>query len=125
MDAGPPGSLKLPRTHRIKSAGDFTRAKLQGRRAASGCLLANWLVLPAGKTSRVGVITSRRIGEATTRSRARRLLREAFRVHQRDLLRPVDLVLVARASIVGKGFAEVENDLLNALRRAGLLKEKA
>ena len=121
MDAGPPGSLKLPRTRRIKSAGDFTRAKLQGRRAASGCLLANWLDLPAGKPSRVGVITSRRIGKANKRARARRLLREAFRVHRRELSRPVDLVLVARASIVGKAFAQVESDLLAALKRAGLL----
>ena len=56
------------------------------------------------------------------RNRARRLLRETFRLHQRDLAPPVDLVLVARPSIVGKGFAEVEKDFLTTLRKARLLK---
>ena len=49
------------------------------------------------------------------------MLREAFRVHQRELTQPVDLVLVARQSIVGRGLAEVEKDFVATLRRAGLL----
>jgi ribonuclease P protein component len=56
------------------------------------------------------------------RSRARRLLRESFRLHQHELARPIDLVLVARPSIAGKRFAEVERDFLTTLRKAGLLK---
>ena len=56
------------------------------------------------------------------RNRARRLLRESFRVHQHDLAAPVDLVLVARPSIVGKGYVDVEKDFLTTLRRARLLK---
>jgi hypothetical protein len=34
----------------------------------------------------------------------------------------VELVLVARNSIAGKKFADVEKDFLAALKRAGLLK---
>ena len=68
------------------------------------------------------VITSRKMGEAVARNRARRLLREAFRLHQHDLRCPVDLVLVARNSIVGKKLAGVEHDFLKALRQAKLLK---
>jgi ribonuclease P protein component len=56
------------------------------------------------------------------RSRARRLLRESFRQHQHELSQPVELVLVARHSIAGRGFAEVEKDFLAALNRANLLK---
>ena len=56
------------------------------------------------------------------RSRARRLLRESFRQHQHELSQPVELVLVARNSIAGKKFAEVEKDFLAALNRAGLLE---
>jgi ribonuclease P protein component len=59
------------------------------------------------------------------RNRARRLLREAFRLHQHDLARPVSLVLVARASIVAKLFAGVEKDFLTAMRKADLLKAAA
>jgi len=77
--------------------------------------------LPAKSSHRLGVVTSGKIGNAVIRNRARRLLREAFRQHQHDFLQPVDLVLVARASIVGKGFAAVEKDFLTILSKAGLL----
>ena len=121
MGASP--SLGLPRERRIKQGRDFARAKTQGKRVYSGCLIANWLVLPAGSPTRIGVITARKIGGAVARTRARRLLREAFRLHQPDLMQPVDLVLVAQPSIVDKAFADVERDYLAALRRARLLKE--
>jgi ribonuclease P protein component len=58
------------------------------------------------------------------RNRARRLLREAFRLHQHGLTGAVELVLVPRPSIAGKKFFDVERDFLVALRKAGLLKEK-
>ena len=87
-----------------------------------GCLIANWHPLPQGATPRLGVVTSRKIGGAVVRSRARRLLRESFRQHQNELAQPVELVLVARPSIAGRAFAEVEKDFLTTLQRAGLLK---
>jgi ribonuclease P protein component len=98
------------------------RVRQAGERLALGCLIANWQILPAGAAPRLGVVTSRKIGGAVQRSRARRLLRESFRQHQHDLARPVDIVLVARNSIAGKKFAQVERDYLTALTRAGLIK---
>jgi ribonuclease P protein component len=93
----------------------------QGQRLACGCLVVNWQPLPEGQ-SRLGVITSSRIGGAVVRNRARRLLREGFRQHRSRLLQAVDLILVARPSIVGKTYSEVERDFLASLRKAGLLK---
>jgi ribonuclease P protein component len=119
--AGTPSSrLPFPRASRLKRRGEFARAKAEGRRLVSGCLIANVLPRPLGQTSRLGVVTSKKIGNAVARSRARRLLRECFRLHQRELARPVDLVLVARASIAGKKLADVEMDLMRVLRQARL-----
>jgi len=116
---------RLGRAQRIQRSSDFARLRQRGERLALGCLVANWQDLPGGASPRVGVITSRKIGNAVARNRARRLLRESFRRHQHDFARPVDLVLVARNSIAGKGFAEVEKDFLVALKRAKLLKVEA
>src|SRR6266404_1040748 len=113
--------LRLGRDLRIKQGRDFARLRQQGQRLATGCLLANWRRLPADSRSRLGVITSGKIGNAVVRSRARRLLREVFRLHQHELAQPVDLVLIARASIRGKGCGEVEKDFLTTLRKARLL----
>jgi len=116
------GHLRLRRPARLQHQRDFARVRQQGQRLALGCLVANWHPLPEGATPRLGVVTSRKIGGAVVRSRARRLLRESFRQHQKEFAQPVELVLVARNSIAGKKFAEVEKDFLTTLRRAGLLK---
>jgi ribonuclease P protein component len=115
-------TLGLGRERRIKQGRDFLRIRSEGKRFSCGCLIANW-ASAAGPRSRIGVITGRKMGNAVARARARRLLREAFRVHQAELLNAVDLVLVARPSIVGKGFSEVERDLLEAFRKGRLLKQ--
>ena len=80
------------------------------------------MILPAGSRSRLGVITTRKLGKAPVRSRARRLLRESFRLHQGELREPVAIVLVARNSILGRKLAEVERDYLACLRQGSLLK---
>ncbi len=120
MAGTPSPRLTFPRSRRLKRPGEFARAKADGRRLVCGCLIANVLARPPGHGSRLGVVTSKKIGNAVARSRARRLLRECFRLHQRELARPVDLVLVARPSIAGKKMAEVELDLLRVLRQARL-----
>jgi ribonuclease P protein component len=117
-----PRRLQFCRGARIKQGRDFRRVRQGGERLVCGCLIANWQRLRAEAASRLGVITSSRIGGAVVRNRARRLLREAFRLHQHDLSAPVDLVLVARASIAGKAFTEVERDFLTALRKARLFR---
>jgi ribonuclease P protein component len=115
-------SLRFGRDSRLAQSRDFARVRQKGERLALGCLIANWNKLPAGAAPKLGVVTSKKIGGAVVRSRARRLLRETFRRHQYDFAQPVELVLVARNSIVEKDFAAVEKDFLTALRRAKLLK---
>ncbi|HVU08590.1 MAG TPA: ribonuclease P protein component [Verrucomicrobiae bacterium] len=122
MPAESPKRLRLNRALRLGQNRDFARLRQQGERFAQGCLIANWNKLPEGATPKLGVVTSRKIGGAVERTRARRLLRESFRLHQNELSQPVELILVARNSIAGKRFADVEKDFLTALNRAGLLK---
>jgi ribonuclease P protein component len=122
MRADPPKRLRLGRASRLAQSRDFARVRQQGERLAQGCLIANWNKLPEGAPPKLGVVTSRKIGGAVARSRARRLLRESFRQHQHEFAQPVELVLVARNSIAGKKFADVEKDFLAALNRAGLRK---
>ncbi|MSU35477.1 MAG: ribonuclease P protein component [Pedosphaera sp.] len=131
----------FPRTVRIQDSRDFTRLKDSGKRLSQGCLILNWHcggaeaidvgvngIAAVGRplpTTRLGVITSRRIGGSVVRNRARRLLREAFRIHRTRLQPGCDLVIIARKSIGNLGLAGVELDFIAACRRARLLQSEA
>ena len=123
MSAGPQAPLRLKSAMRLRTQRDFVKIKADGRRVVHGCMIANWLPLPPRATPQLGVITSRRLGNSVVRSRARRLLRETFRLHQHQLRQPMAVVLIARPSIVGKPLAVVEHDYLQILRRGGLINE--
>lgn len=115
-------SLGFGRERRLKKNWEFQKVRNEGERVARGTLIGNWRVLEPGAVSRLGVVTSAKIGGAVQRNRARRLLREVFRLHQHELKHPVELVLVARNSIVGKSFQEVERDYLRFLEQVRLKK---
>ena len=116
-----PARLRLTRAMRIRQGSDFARLKRQGRRLAHGCLVINWLELSAGSQSRFAVITTRKLGNAVVRNRCRRLLRECFRVHQHALRQPVEMVMIARRSLVDCKYASVEQNYLAVMHDAKLI----
>ena len=109
----------------MKRQSDFAKARALGQRFVSGCLIANVRRRADGGTNRVGVVTGKKIGNAVQRSRARRLLRETFRLHQRQLEGPAGRGPAARLSIAGKVRTAVERDYLRALRQARVLGSRS
>lgn len=71
---------------------------------------------------RLGLATSRRVGDAVARNRAKRLLRESFRRNKTEAIRGLDLVLVPKREIGGKGLSEIEAEYRSRLAR--LLKRR-
>lgn len=80
----------------------------------------NWLCHSDSREVRLGIVTGRRIGGAVVRSRARRMMREAFRQLQHQIQPGVDIILVARASLANRPLAGVSRDLQRCLREAKL-----
>jgi ribonuclease P protein component len=74
---------------------------------------------------RLGVVAGARTGKAVQRNRARRLLREAFRLNREKLHGNGDIVLSARSSICDTTYGEVSRELLELARRAGLYGDRA
>jgi len=85
--------------------------------------LVMWVRRAPDACRRVGVVASKRtFRRAVDRNRARRLLREAFRLNRYQLDPGVDVVLLARRRILSVKRADVEQDLGRSCRDAAILK---
>ena len=62
------------------------------------------------------------VGGAVQRNRAKRRLREVFRRHQKLLPKDADLVIVARAAVNRRPFAELERKFIEACQRIAAVR---
>jgi ribonuclease P protein component len=115
---------RLFKSQRIRKWSEFEEFRLPGvRRVHGGVLLLKSLVratgAPRGGTvrPRIALITSRKIGNAATRNRIRRVMREAFRLNG-ALFDPVrDYLLIALPGIADKANGEVTAIILRSAKK--------
>lgn len=68
--------------------------------------------------ARFGFTATKRLGNAVTRNRARRRLKETVRILAGDLARPgYDYVVIARNGALTRSFSDIGKDLQAALGR--------
>lgn len=103
---------------------DFRRAYKRGKSYVSPFLVVYVVKNRLGLTQ-VGITTSKKIGNAVVRSRARRVLREAYRGLMARVEPGYDLVFVARGRTPGAKSTQVQKHMERQLSAAGLLKEEA
>ena len=123
-DKTPPPRLRFPKAARLTRPGEFGRVKEKGRSFPGRFLVLGVLLdaEPPGHDSRLGLVTSRRVGNAVVRNQVRRRLREAIR-QTRPRLRPgCWLVVVARYTAARATGAELDAEWRKLARQAGILR---
>lgn len=63
--------------------------------------------------NRFGISVSKKVGNSIVRHRITRLIREVYRLHQSDLIKGKDIVVVARVNSKGKNYWEIESAFLH------------
>lgn len=114
----------MERRLRLRAGADFQRVRVGGHHFG-GRLLRLTVAQGRCAHNRYGLVTGRQIGGAVQRNRVRRLLREALRNLHPGLEPGHDVVIVARAGLVGKPLACVYRALRQQMRRAGMLAGEA
>ena len=112
----PGGLAGYPKAARVRRRAEFTACYERGRRLHSPHFLL--FLLPGHEArSRTGMAVSRKVGDAVTRNRIKRLLREFFRLHA-GALPSGDVVAVAKrqAGQAGLDLAAVTAELLPLLQ---------
>jgi ribonuclease P protein component len=113
-------SAPFPRSARILLSRDFQNV-FDHETNVVGKLMVMWLGKSEGPGFRLGVIASKRtFRRAVDRNRAKRLLREAFRLNRATLKGSGDLVIVARRRILGMKRQAVEREFMKLAHRLGI-----
>jgi ribonuclease P protein component len=103
---------------RIRRRPDFQQVHERGIRLSGRFMTAVFLPnnLP---NDRLGIIASRRLGDAVQRNRAKRLIREIFRLNKRSRAAGTDIVIIPRGDLVKAPFPALEADYRGLLHRHG------
>ncbi len=73
--------------------------------------------------NRLGITCTKTVGKAVERNRAKRLMREAYRLNEEKLKRSIDCVMVARTRAKDAAFCDVEKDFLYAVAKLSCLED--
>ncbi|MBQ1410550.1 MAG: ribonuclease P protein component [Oscillospiraceae bacterium] len=73
--------------------------------------------------SRLGITTGVKLGHAVERNRARRRIRETYRLNECRLKPGYDIVIVARTAAIEGDFNELQQSFLHQCKKLHLLKE--
>jgi len=107
--------------HRLRARAEFERVRREGH-SWSHRLLVLVACRNELQITRVGVTASRGVGGAVERNRARRLMREAWRMCAAHIVPGWDALLIARTAIAKVKMQEVAAALESLLRQAHLVE---
>ncbi|GAB4237561.1 MAG: hypothetical protein OHK0028_14890 [Deltaproteobacteria bacterium] len=114
----PPGDRPrgFPASERLRTDREFREVVRKGARVHT----AHYTVyrdFPGGETRKVGISAGKRAGGAVGRNRAKRLLREFYRLHKGDFPKGSRTAIVVKSPPEGAVLSSVCEELLPALRR--------
>jgi len=106
-------TVSLKQNHQFRSL--YARGK-----NAAGVYLVLYARKNRAGVSRLGIAASTKLGNAVKRNRARRRLKEAYRLNETGFSKGVDLVIAARSRVIDAPFDAVCGELLRLGRKLGI-----
>ena len=112
----------FPKSVRLLKSNQFDRVMKKRQSAADG-LMVLYAASNDLDTCRLGLIVSRKCGNAVVRNRWKRMLREAFRLELSQMTGNLDLVVIPRRGAtpelnrLRKSFRDLSSQLLRRLRQ--------
>lgn len=108
--------MGIPASQRLRKQSDFQQVRKSEHRVHCGPFIVQIELSGAESTSPplLGVIASRRVGNAVKRNRGKRLMREIFRRNAATLPRGGRFVIVLRSSFTRCDYAGLEKEFNGA-----------
>ncbi|HVR07020.1 MAG TPA: ribonuclease P protein component [Thermoanaerobaculia bacterium] len=111
-----PGGEGLAASERLLRRADYLRCYRTGRRR-QGALVALYLIPNQAGHPRIGITTTRKVGNSVVRHRLKRWIKETYRRWPgRSSLAPLDLVAHLKPEARKASFGDVQRDLVGLLQ---------
>lgn len=112
---------KLPKVRILRRKNDFQKIHRFGKSYANRYLVM-YVFTAIGLEGRVGFAAGRKLGNAVTRNRVKRLMRECYRLNQQKIDKRYTILLVGRKAAAAEKYDVMEKAFLNLGRKAKVLK---
>jgi len=108
----------FPKSERLRVRPDFKKVMTLGRKQTVDRTCTLFFLPNDLGRKRLGIIASRKVGNAVARNRAKRKIREIFRRHKNLGQRDMDIVVISARKLVNLPYAILEQKLTQTLRAA-------
>lgn len=113
----------LPKKIIVKQNSDFQKIYRYGHSLANKNLVI-YFCKAFHPTQKVAFAAGKKLGNAVTRNRVKRLLRQVYRLHRHEIDDAYCILLVGRAAAADTTSAIVEKSFCSLCQRAGILKKE-
>jgi ribonuclease P protein component len=115
--------LRFPKSARLLNSREFRKVREKGKSSQGRLLRIGVLKDTETTPSRIGLITSKRVGGAVDRNKIRRRLREIIRADRAKLAPGFDIVVVAKSAAARAAFDDLRAEWLLLARRLSILPD--
>ncbi|MDQ0244998.1 ribonuclease P protein component [Bacillus fengqiuensis] len=114
----------MKKEYRIKKNKEFQAVFKNGQSFANRQFVVYVMDQPEQVHFRVGLSVGKKIGNAVTRNRIKRLIRQVIFEFSPDLNQHKDYIIIARMPVSDMEYEEVKKSLAHVLRKAKVLKKQ-
>lgn len=105
----------------LKKNKDFQQVYKKGKSVANRFLVM-YVLENHTQENRLGISVSKKVGNSVVRHHLTRLIRESYRLHEKEFMCGLDIVVIMRTTAGEISYKEAESALLHAAGRQRILR---
>jgi len=111
----------MKKAYRVKKNSEFQEILKTGKSFANRELVIYYKEKPLQTHFRIGISVGKKIGNAVTRNRIKRYIRQSFILLEEKVIPELDIIIIARKPAVDMDCKQIKGSIIHLLRKQNLL----